>query len=61
MNNINIKQAKKQANEAFSNWSGFPATLPTDILFCVAGNIKHNNWKEQDLNKFFDEIFTIEK
>ncbi|APC44299.1 hypothetical protein [Pseudoalteromonas phage PH357] len=58
MNSITIKQAKKQANKEFSNWSGFETSLPNDLLFCVAGNIKHNGWSQKEMFKFFDKMFT---
>jgi|TARA_A100001518_G_C1227290_1_gene80757 hypothetical protein len=55
---MNIREAKKLANKSFSKWSGFETELPKDLLFTVAGNIKHNGWTDENMFAFFNKMFT---
>lgn len=58
---LTMKQAKQIVIEAHNAWIGFECSLPEDLLFCFAGNVRHNGWTQSKLFEAFELHFTIQK
>ncbi len=54
-----MSQAKQVVQESFDRYNGFKSVLPADLLFCWAGNVRHNGWTEDQLIAQFKQAFEI--
>lgn len=50
---LTMNQAKQVVQEVYNTYCGFECSLPADLLFSYAGNVRHNGWTTADLHLAF--------
>ncbi len=54
---MTMNQAKTVVQNTFNTYNGFDSVLPSDLLFCWAGNVRFNGWTDVELVAQFKQAF----